>query len=770
MRFLRFRLRTRIFLGFGFLIALLLGIAGYGSYGLSVVGDEIDKMDAISGNTNRGQELSLRLEIIRRGLASYRIDQDADTLHEVADAETRAGTLLKESAEYTLSDQRRAMFNDVAAKLSALRTARERFASQLAVGTAERDKAFAFGDTLRSVAAQNLDPAQDSVGGANATAARVAVLAVEASGSRALSSHDPIRTAVFDKDVGTAGQALSVLNGSVPPEARAALQPVVSVLESYVTAAGKASAALLDADRIYTGSIRPDLRDMENVTGKGLERLVAGYGIISEKAYAISSGTLMKQLGLSAAATIIGIVLAFLIARTITRPVNVMTAAMTKLASGDTGSEVPGRDNTDEIGEMARAVEVFRRQAMENGHLAQLQEQERAAKERRQKSMDLHTQEFGSSVSGVMESFMAASATMRQAAADVTEGARQTRASTSSTVEGALASSRDLNSVAAASEEMAVSIEEITRQMADVIASVQVAVGRATETDAKVAGLSLAADRIGEVVRLITDIAGQTNLLALNATIEAARAGDAGKGFAVVAGEVKVLAAQTAHATEQIGGQIVAIRAATGEAVAAVREVAAAIGQVDTVAAAIAASVQEQASATREITSSVQLVTVNTSSAAEALHQVLAIVEQTDASSRAAFEASAEVGRTAETLRSEVTNFLAAMSSCDEAQRRLYERVSVKGLWVALRIDGRPAEQAMVEDIARGGVGLKYDCGDKAGTEAEIALPGSGQVCGRVARNSNGLIGIAFRQDKASLELIDQSLAFIHRGSRQRAA
>ena len=152
------------------------------------------------------------------------------------------------------------------------------------------------------------------------------------------------------------------------------------------------------------------------------------------------------------------------------------------------------------------------------------------------------------------------------------------------------------------------SINEISRQVAHVTVSVQAAVDRATETDAKVAGLSAAADRIGDVVRIITDIAGQTNLLALNATIEAARAGAAGKGFAVVAGEVKALAAQTGRATDQIGAQIIAIRDATAEAVTAVREVGVAIGQVETVASAIAAAVEEQAAATREITNSVQQV------------------------------------------------------------------------------------------------------------------------------------------------------------------
>jgi methyl-accepting chemotaxis protein len=675
-------LRARIFLGFGILIALLLGIAAYGSYGLWVVGDEIDKMDAVAGNTNRGQELALRMDVIRRGLASYRIDRDADSLHEVAEAETRAGTLLKESAEYTLSEQRRAMFNGVAAKLLALKDTRERFAAKLDAVVAERDTLFAGGETLKLAMNRLTDLARASgnpVDPPLVTDAHLAVLAAELTASRFLASHDPALIEAFKTDAAAANQALAVLGLSASPEVSSATPPLVSGLGSYVATFDKASSALIEGETIYAANIAPDLRDMQGVTSKGLERLVAGYGIISAKAYAISSETLTRQLALSAVATVIGIVLALLITRTIVRPIKGMTTAMTKLAAGDTGSEIPGRDKTDEIGEMAHAMEVFRQQAVENDRLAAAQDGERSAKERRRKDMEMHTQEFGGTVAGVMESFAKASATMRQAAAEVAEGAHKTRASTSNTVEGAMASSRDLAGVAAATEEMAVSINEISKQVAHVSASVQAAVDRASDTDAKVAGLSVAADRIGDVVRIIADIAAQTNLLALNATIEAARAGDAGRGFAVVAGEVKALAAQTAHATEQIAAQIAAIRAATGAAVTAMREVGGAIGEVESVATAIAAAVEEQAATTREITNSVQQVATTTSETAEAMRLVLSIVESNEQTSHAALKASEEVGVTAETLRSEVADFLAAMSSGDETEAGLYERRRAAG-------------------------------------------------------------------------------------------
>ena len=149
MRFLRFRLRTRIFLGFGVLIALLLGIAAFGSYGLSVVGEEIDKMDGIAGNANRLQELALRMEVIRRGLADYHIDADGELAERVRPTPKRVQpTLLKESAEYTLSEQRRAMFNGVAEKLRAFVGNQERFVALRGIGAAERDKLLAIAATL----------------------------------------------------------------------------------------------------------------------------------------------------------------------------------------------------------------------------------------------------------------------------------------------------------------------------------------------------------------------------------------------------------------------------------------------------------------------------------------------------------------------------------------------------------------------------------------------------------------------------------------------
>jgi methyl-accepting chemotaxis protein len=342
---------------------------------------------------------------------------------------------------------------------------------------------------------------------------------------------------------------------------------------------------------------------------------------------------------------------------------------MRRLAGGDLASEIPAVDRGDEVGQMAQAMLVFRQNAQETRALQASADQANELKARRQAARDRHTQEFGTSTAGVMANLGRSAETLRVTAADMSAAAERTRDSAARAADGATVSSSNLAAVAASSEQMSASINEISQQVARAARAVGEAVERASVTDAKVGGTVSAADRVGDVVRLITDIAGRTNLLALNATIEAARAGEAGKGFAVVAGEVKGLATQTAKATEEIATQIAAIRAATGEAVTAVREVSAAIAEVNEVATAIAAAVEQQAAATRDIAASVQTVTIATQEASNAMQEVSSISQATDTASGQVMLGADEVGRDAETLRGEVTHFLQAMASTDEEEQ-----------------------------------------------------------------------------------------------------
>jgi methyl-accepting chemotaxis protein len=348
---------------------------------------------------------------------------------------------------------------------------------------------------------------------------------------------------------------------------------------------------------------------------------------------------------------------------------------------------------------------------------------------------------------------------MNLAAAEMSEAARRTRDSTSNAVQGVQASTRDLNSVAVAAEQMAARIAEISSQVAHVSGAVTKAVDHARETDQKVADLAGTADKIGDVVRLITSIAGQTNLLALNATIEAARAGDSGKGFAVAAGEVKALAAQTAKATEEIASQIAAIRGATGEAVQAVRDVGLAIGRIDEVATTIAAAVEQQSATTREITASVQKVTATTQEAGRDMRDVSSVSETAEAASRNVVRSADEVGGTADVLRFELAQFLQAISRTDEQDRRRYERISGNGAHAVLRFSDHADIRAEIVDISRGGVSVRTGWSSGKGTEVRVSQPGrNDSVIARIAWSGVGVLALAFRQDDTASRRIDAAL------------
>jgi methyl-accepting chemotaxis protein len=255
---------------------------------------------------------------------------------------------------------------------------------------------------------------------------------------------------------------------------------------------------------------------------------------------------------------------------------------------------------------MARAVEVFRGAAVENRRMAEAERAAQAEKEQRIAEVARLTDAFEARARDLVGLVAGAATELRATAEGMKETAERTTLEATTMAGAAGQASANVQMVAAASEELAASISEITAQVTRSAAVAERARGDARRTDGVVAALAQSAQKIGDVVGLISTIAGQTNLLALNATIEAARAGDAGKGFAVVASEVKGLAAQTARATEEIGGQIGAIQAATREAVDSIRVIAGTIDEISGIASAIAAAMEEQGAATQEIARNVQ--------------------------------------------------------------------------------------------------------------------------------------------------------------------
>ncbi|MBK5959390.1 methyl-accepting chemotaxis protein [Rhodoplanes elegans] len=356
-------------------------------------------------------------------------------------------------------------------------------------------------------------------------------------------------------------------------------------------------------------------------------------------------------------------ILSLLIGRSLSRPLTAMTAGMQRLAGGDFDVALPGLSRTDEVGDIARAVEVFKVKAQERSRqeaMAQA-ERERAAAAVRKADMVRLADQFEQAVGGIIATVSAASTELEATAGTLTRTADTTRQMSTSVSAASEEASTNVQAVAAAADELTASVGEIGRQVQTSSRIAESAVTEATRTDARVGELADAAGRIGDVVKLITAIAEQTNLLALNATIEAARAGEAGRGFAVVASEVKALAAQTAKATDEIAAQVGGMQSATTESVTAIKAIGGTIGQIAEVAAAIAAAVEEQNAATTEISRNIQHAAAGAAEVSSTIVQVKRGAEETGAASGEVLQAASRLARESSRLRQEVDTFLATV-------------------------------------------------------------------------------------------------------------
>lgn len=345
--------------------------------------------------------------------------------------------------------------------------------------------------------------------------------------------------------------------------------------------------------------------------------------------------------------------------RKISLPLARLNGAMTALGAGDLGIVVPGVGRRDELGEMARTVELFKTNGLEVERLRAEQQASASRAAEQQKSVMIKlADDFEGAVGQIVRVVSSSSSELESFAVTLTTTASRAQELTSEVSIASEAASSNVESVASAAEQMKASVDEISRQVHESARIAVAAVEQARVTNERVGDLAKAADRIGDVVELINNIAGQTNLLALNATIEAARAGEAGRGFAVVASEVKALAEQTAKATGEISTQIGDIQAATGQSVAAIKEIGDTIARISEIASTIASAIEQQGAATQEISRNVQQASQGTSRVSVNIGHVKAGANDTGAAASRVLTAAKSLSGESERLKSELGRFL----------------------------------------------------------------------------------------------------------------
>jgi len=423
--------------------------------------------------------------------------------------------------------------------------------------------------------------------------------------------------------------------------------------------------------------------------------------------------------------------------------------AMGAIAMGDTAVDLRGLDTANEIGEMARAVEVFRENAEARARLEGEAKTERAREADRQRILETMITGFRGSVNDIVAALQARTGDMDDTAKKLGAVAARATGAADEAHDAANQSSANMQTVSSAAEELTSSIQEILRQIEGMRARADQTSASARDTDRHVGALVALAEKIGAIVEIIRGIAQQTNMLALNATIEAARAGEAGRGFAVVASEVKTLAEHTARATDEIGAQIGDVQAATREAETAIQAIARAAEDIDALSAAIAASVSQQSEATAEIARAVSSAAQSSTVTSGSVTHAAAVIGETNAEAGRVSSVTVALANAGQTLTATVEKFLVDLASDIKERRKALRRRSTQALVIFANGESEPAQLVDISDS-----GAKFTSSGRlnAGDAVAVQFEDGAKMRAKVARVEPGFAAVQFLEAQSATD------------------